>query len=148
MSAARSRPRRKAPPPAKPKQGEIRKPYPVWFVTAAAFVLPGSGQMLNGNAIRGIVMQFFMVLLGFITYKVSSPDISLIGRFAGGIFVYVMSVIDANTVAKRRMAAWERMGESGGGPEGVSRGRPVGAQQGSRAAKRRQTVAAPHPGGG
>jgi TM2 domain-containing membrane protein YozV len=89
----------------------MRKPYPVWLVTVAAFLLPGSGQMLNGFPVRGIIMQFFMILLGFVTYKISSPDISFIGRFAGGIFVYVFSVIDANTVAKRAMTAWERMSE-------------------------------------
>ena len=113
MSAAASRPKKKAQRRCQAEAGEIRKPYPVWLVTTAAFVLPGSGQMLNGNPVRGIVMQFFMVVLGFVTYKISCPDISLIGRFAGGIFVYVMSVIDANTVAKRPMAAWERMSKEG-----------------------------------
>ncbi len=114
MSAGASRPKKKSQRPARPA-GEIRKPYPVWLVTTAAFLLPGSGQMLNGFPVRGIIMQFFMIVLGFVTYKISSPDISFIGRFAGGIFVYVFSVIDANTVAKRAMAAWERMGEGGGG---------------------------------
>ncbi|HJW75774.1 MAG TPA: hypothetical protein VJ787_08925, partial [Thermoleophilia bacterium] len=94
--------------------GKLKKPYPVWLVTAAAFVLPGSGQVLNGNAIRGIVMQFFMLLLGFITWEVSTPDTSFVGRIAGGIAVYVISVIDAHNVARRRVAAWERIVATGG----------------------------------
>jgi hypothetical protein len=102
--------------PARAAQGEVRKPYPVWLVTTAAFVLPGSGQLLNGNPIRGITMQFFMLFLGFITYQVTDPSISLIGRFSGGIFVYVFSVIDANSIARRRSAAWARMEAEGKNP--------------------------------
>ena len=90
-----------------------RKPRPVWKVTLFAFVLPGSGQMLNGDPTRGVVMQFFMLLFSYITYQVTTPDISIVGRLAGGIAVYVISVLDANGIAKRRMAAWERMVASG-----------------------------------
>ncbi|MCZ7661517.1 MAG: hypothetical protein M5U22_00490 [Thermoleophilia bacterium] len=108
MSTSRPKPDPKSPsPPA-------RKPYPVWLVTAAAFVLPGAGQVLNGDPIRGITMQFFIMFLAFITYMVTSPDISIFGRFAGGVFVYLFSVLDANTIAKKRARAWERM--SGGEP--------------------------------
>lgn len=103
---------------SEPVKGELRKPYPVWLVTLAAFVLPGSGQMLNGNAFRGITMQFFMLFLGFVTYEVTDSSISLIGRFAGGIFVYVFSVIDANAVAKRRRTAWARIEAGGDKPDG------------------------------
>ena len=85
-----------------------RKPYPVWLVTAAAAVLPGAGQVLNGDPIRGITMQFFMMFLAFITYMVTGPDISIFGRFAGGVFVYVFSVLDANSIAKKRARAWAR----------------------------------------
>lgn len=88
---------------------DARKPWPVPLVTAGAMVLPGLGQLLNGDPTRGIVMQFFMMLLALITYMVTSPDISIFGRFAGGAFIYVISVLDAYQVARRRSAAWSRM---------------------------------------
>lgn len=92
-----------------------RKPYPVWVVTAVAFVLPGGGQVLNADPIRGIIMQFFMMLLAFITYMVTSPDISYFGRFAGGFFIYIVSVLDAYSIAKKRSHAWERISTQGHG---------------------------------
>ena len=100
---------------AQRKQAELprRKPRPVWIVTLFAFVLPGSGQMLNGDPTRGVVMQFFMLLFSYITYQLSSPGTSIVGKLAGGIAIYVIAVLDANGMAKRRMAAWERMVASG-----------------------------------
>jgi hypothetical protein len=80
-------------------------------VTAIAFVLPGGGQVLNADPIRGIIMQFFMMLLAFITYMVTSPDISYFGRFAGGFFIYIISVLDAYSIAKKRSRAWERLSD-------------------------------------
>jgi len=108
MTKAKTRaPSRRGSTPAR------RKPYPVWLVTVAAFVLPGSGQMLNGDAIRGITMQFFMLFLAFITYQVTAPNISFIGRIAGGLLVYVFSVLDAYNVARKRARAWERLNQDG-----------------------------------
>jgi TM2 domain-containing membrane protein YozV len=111
-----------------------KKPRPVWVVTLCAFVLPGSGQVLNGDPIRGIIMQFFMLLGGFLTYQVAGPDISIIGRLAGGIAVYVFSVIDANGIAKRRARAWERIvSEPKPGPHARPDERPAAGRGSSRA---------------
>lgn len=98
-------PRRKRPPAA---NRPPKKPYSVNLVTVAAMILPGSGQVLNGDPVRGITMQFFMMLMAYITYQVTDPDISFVGRIAGGILVYLVSVLDARGVAVRRMRAWER----------------------------------------
>lgn len=95
-------------PEAKPK-----RPLPPKLVIAAALFLPGSGQMLNGDPIRGITMQFFMMFLAYITYQVTGPEISLLGRIAGGVFVYVVSVLDARAIAIKRMRAWEHMTSTG-----------------------------------
>ncbi|MEP7175378.1 MAG: hypothetical protein ABI860_02420 [Gemmatimonadales bacterium] len=101
-----------------------RRPLPSWVVTAAAFMLPGAGQMLNGDPMRGIVVQSFMMFLALITYKVTGPEISIFGRFAGGIFVYVLSVLDAHTIARRRSRAYDRLlaaATPGGAPSAGSR---------------------------
>lgn len=90
-------------------KGVLKRPLHPKIVIAAALFLPGSGQMLNGDPIRGITMQFFMMFLAYITYKVTGPEISLLGRIAGGVFVYLVSVLDARAVAIRRAKAWERI---------------------------------------
>ena len=66
-----------APKPQKAAQeATLKKPRPVWFVTLMAFVLPGSGQVFNGAPARGVIMQFGMVFGGFITYQLTTPEIS------------------------------------------------------------------------
>jgi hypothetical protein len=95
-----------------------RKPLPSWVVTAVAFVLPGAGQMLNGDPMRGIIVQSFMMFLALVTYKVTGPEISIFGRFAGGIFVYVLSVLDAHAIAIRRSRAYQRLTVTPTSPSG------------------------------
>lgn len=108
---------RRARRPQKPApKGELKKPRPVWFVTLMAFVLPGSGQWLNGAPVRGMIMQFSMLLGAYLTYQLTTPEISLVGRLAGGLLVYVFSVVDANGIAKRRVAAWARIESGQPGP--------------------------------
>jgi hypothetical protein len=98
--------------------GPPRKPYRVSVVTSAALLFPGSGQVLNGDAMRGVMMQFFMMFLAYITWKVTGPNISPIGRIAGGGFVYVVSVLDAHGIAVKRNQAWARLCSGGTGPHG------------------------------
>ena len=98
--------------PKQPKvapKGPLKKPRAVWFVTLMAFILPGSGQVFNGAPARGVIFQFGMVLGAFITYQLTTPEISPLGRMAGGLLVYVFSVVDANGIAKLRVKAWERI---------------------------------------
>ena len=101
---------RRVPKPRKvaPK-GVLKKPRPVWFVTLMAFVLPGSGQVFNGSPARGVIMQFGIIFAAFISYQLTTPDISPLGRMAGGLLVYVFSIVDANGIAGLRVKAWERI---------------------------------------
>ncbi len=55
---------------------------------------------------RGFVFQAFMILLGWITWHVTPPDRSLIGRLAGGLFIYAISIPDAYRIAKARYSAF------------------------------------------
>lgn len=116
-------------------KGPLKKPRPVWFVTLLAFVLPGSGQVFNGAPARGVIFQFGMVLGAFITYQLTTPEISPLGRMAGGLLVYVFSIVDAHGIAKLRVKAWERI--EAGQPPRPRRGmtnRPAGkdAPRGTR----------------
>ena len=78
--------------------------HPYW-VLLAAVAFPGSGQMLCGQPTRGMIMQMFMICLGFVTWQLTTPAQSIIGRMAGGLFLYAMSVLDAYRIASMRHAA-------------------------------------------
>lgn len=81
--------------PAKP----ARSPHLVMLV---AIVLPGMGQVLNNTPARGLLMVFFMFCLGMVSYNLTTPDHSFLGRFAGGLFIYSISVMDAYKWARVR----------------------------------------------
>lgn len=71
----------------------------------AAIVLPGSGQVINRMPRRGLVFVFYILLLGTITFQLTTPEHSFLGRYADGLFVYAISVLDAYTWAARRTVA-------------------------------------------
>jgi hypothetical protein len=80
----------------------MERPLSPNLVLAAAILLPGMGHVLSGAPRRGMALQFFMIALGFVTWHLSSPDTSLPGRLAGGLFVYAMSLPEAYRLAKLR----------------------------------------------
>jgi hypothetical protein len=82
-----------------------RPPNP-YLVLAVAIVLPGCGQVMNRLPVRGLMFVGFMLLLGAYTLKTAAPDVSIVGKFAGGIFVYAMSLFDAYHHARVRLEVW------------------------------------------
>ncbi|MGD9988106.1 hypothetical protein [Pseudonocardia sp.] len=86
-------------------------PRPPLLVLAAAIVLPGAGHVLNRCPVRGLMFVFYILLLGVVTYHLTTPDHSMIGRLAGGLFVYAISVMDAYRTAALR-AAPQRAGRA------------------------------------
>jgi hypothetical protein len=78
-------------------------PHP-YLVLATAVLLPGFGHVLCGRARRGLTLQLFMLCIGFITWQLTTPDRSLIGRLAGGLFIYALSIPDAYRTARIRWA--------------------------------------------
>ena len=83
-------------------------------------VLPGTGQVLNGQPVRGLVFLFFMLLLGGFTLKTAAPDVSLIGKFAGGIFVYAIAIYDAYKMARIRTEVWRHRDRQQQATQGVA----------------------------
>ena len=61
-------------------------PHP-WLVLATGLLLPGVGQVMNRQPVRGLIFVFFVVLLGGFTLKTAAPEVSVVGKFAGGLFV-------------------------------------------------------------
>jgi hypothetical protein len=53
------------------------------------------------------MMTMFGLILGLITYRVADPKVSMVGHFAGGLFVYAISVMDAYYWARVRRALFQ-----------------------------------------
>lgn len=84
----------------------IRPPANPFLVLAAALFLPGTGQVLNRQPVRGLMFLFFMLLLGGYTLQTAAPEVSIVGKFAGGLFVYAISIFDAYKQARIRTEIW------------------------------------------
>ena len=83
-----------------------QKPLSPNLVLLIAILLPGMGQVANRMPTRGLMFVFYVILLAVVTYNLTTPDHSFIGRYSGGIFVYMFSVLDAYRWAKYRYKAY------------------------------------------
>lgn len=83
---------------------ERRPPNP--YLVLAASLLPGGGHVMLGLATRGLRFVFFTVILGWVTLKIAPADASFIGRHAGGVLIYSLSILDAYRIARVRYAQW------------------------------------------
>ena len=83
-----------------------KSPANPYLILAAAIALPGAGQVINRQPVRGLLFVGFILLLGAYTLKTASPDVSIVGKLAGGIFVYAMSILDAYRHARMRYETW------------------------------------------
>jgi hypothetical protein len=84
------------------------KPLDAKLVLLVAILLPGMGQVLNNAPKRGFFMACFMIILGLITFNLAQPNISMVGKLAGGIFIYAISILDAYYWAKYRMVIFSK----------------------------------------
>ena len=84
----------------------MKPPLNPHLVLAVALVLPGMGQVLNRQPVRGLIFVCFAVLLGGFTLKTAAPDVSFVGKVSGALFVWAMAVLDAYKVARIRHAVW------------------------------------------
>jgi hypothetical protein len=90
------------------------QPVNPYLVLVAAILLPGFGHVLCGETRRGFTMQMFMIALGIVTWHLATPDTSLVGKLAGGLFIYAISIVDAYTIARRHWAEFHRRETSSG----------------------------------
>ena len=90
----------------------MKPPVNPRLVLAVALILPGMGQVLNRQPVRGLVFVCFAVLLGGFTLKTAAPDVSFVGKLAGALFVWAMAVLDAYKVARIKAAVWDHASRS------------------------------------
>ncbi|WP_438749373.1 hypothetical protein [Pararhizobium sp. O133] len=80
------------------------KPLNPYLVLLLAVILPGGGHVAVGEARRGLVFALFVVLFSFLTYITTTPETSFLGRHAGGLFIWALSIPDAYRRARLRFA--------------------------------------------
>jgi hypothetical protein len=97
------------------KQSISKPPLNPYIVLLVAILLPGVGHVLNNQAKRGMTLLFFMISLAWVTYHLTTPQHSFLGRHAGGLFVYALSIPDAYRQARYR---WEYYRLHGRLPDG------------------------------
>ena len=71
------------------------KPYNPYFILGAAILLPGVGHVLNGNSQRGLTFLSFIIVLAWTTSKIAPSQATFLGHYAGGLFIYALSILDA-----------------------------------------------------
>lgn len=78
------------------------KPWKKWLPVLAAMIIPGSGHVILGRSTRGLLLVFWMILFGFVTSQLASEDVSIVGKFAGGLAVWVISVLEVAKISQKR----------------------------------------------
>lgn len=92
----------------------MNKPINPYAVLALAIVLPGAGHVAIREAPRGLAFALFVLLFSVLTYATTTPDQSFIGRHAGGLFVWALSIPDAYRRARMRYATASRIAGTSG----------------------------------
>ena len=93
-------------PPEARTAAPARRPLSPYLILAVAALLHDVGHWLARMPQRGLVFVFFMLLLGWVSYHLTTPDHTLVGRYAGGVFVYALSLTDAYKWARVRTERW------------------------------------------
>ncbi|AET67264.1 hypothetical protein Desor_1619 [Desulfosporosinus orientis DSM 765] len=68
----------------------------------AALLIPGSGYLFLARPMRGLIMVFWMCIFAYITFQLTTPEISVIGRYSGGIAVWIISVLEVDHMVRKR----------------------------------------------
>lgn len=78
------------------------------LVLLLAILFPGAGHVAIGQVARGLCFALFTALFMALTYVTTTPEQSFIGRHAGGLFVWALSLTDAYRLARIRWEALRR----------------------------------------
>lgn len=84
-----------------------RQPLNPYLVLAIATVLPGGGHVAIGEPERGMRYAFFTLVLAVVTWHLTTSAQSFVGRAAGGLFIWALSIPDAYKLARIRYEVWK-----------------------------------------
>jgi hypothetical protein len=77
-----------------------KPPWHPYAVLTLALLAPGAGHVAVGQLQRGLGFAFFALLLALLSWHTTTVDQSFIGRAAGGLFVWALSIPDAYRIAR------------------------------------------------
>ena len=86
----------------------MNRPLNPRLVLALAILFPGAGHVVVGQILRGLCFALFAMLFMVLSYMTTTPEHSFIGRHAGGLFVWALSITDAYRLARIRFEALRR----------------------------------------
>jgi len=72
------------------------------LVILMSLIIPSSGYVLLGKSKRGIMMFLWMFFFGYITYRLAPEGASSIGRIAGALAIWTLSVVEIHSIAKKK----------------------------------------------
>ena len=88
-----------------------RLSIPIWFLYwRSCFRVRAMSQ--SGSPREAWDFAFFAVLLALLSWYTTTPERSFIGRAAGGLFVWALSIPDAYKLARIRYNAWMKRNRS------------------------------------
>jgi hypothetical protein len=90
-----------------------RQPINPYLAMIIGILLPGAGHVAVGEPERGLRFAFFTLLFAVVTWHFSTPAQSFVGRAAGGLFVWALSIPDAYKIARVRYETWKATGRAG-----------------------------------
>lgn len=79
-----------------------KKEINIWLIVVASIIVPGSGHVLLGKPVRGLLLLFWMFVFGYITFQLTTIEISFIGRLSGGFAVWTISVLEVYRLVRKR----------------------------------------------
>lgn len=80
---------------------EMSSKFKVWIVVLMSLIMPSFGYVVLGKSSRGLMMLLWMFLFGYITFQLTSSDISVVGRFSGAFGVWTISIVEIHRMAKK-----------------------------------------------
>lgn len=83
-----------------PGRKSKKRRWPRCLPLVSTILIPGSGYVFLGRPMRGLVMLFWMIIFGYLTFHFSSPGVSFVGRISGGIAVWILSVAEVYRISK------------------------------------------------
>lgn len=90
------------------EKAPAKKPFHPYVVLALSILAPGAGHVAAGQPQRGFGFALFSLILALLTWQITPPDRSFVGRSALGLFVWALSIPDAYRVARMQWELWRR----------------------------------------
>lgn len=74
-----------------------------FIIVISAMIVPGSGYVILGKPMRGFLIICWMFVFGYITFNLTTEQISLVGRFSGAFAVWILSILEIHRLVNKKI---------------------------------------------